>query len=108
MSSLTEKPARRRKYSQEQKDQFFAVLDRVQNASAAARELGFNVMTCHQWIRKAGLTRGKVRKQSAQQKYTAAQKEQFFALFDRLRSTTESAKELGLNPNTCGAWVRCQ
>ncbi|MCE3245137.1 MAG: transposase [Arthrobacter sp.] len=106
MSSLTEKPAGRRKYTPEQKDQFFAVLDRVQNASAAARELGFNVMTCHQWIRKAGRTRGKVRKQSVQRKYTARQKEQFFAVFDRLKSTTEAAKELGLNPNTCAAWVR--
>lgn len=106
MSSLTEKPAGRRRYSQEQKDQFFAVLDRVQNVSAAARELGFNVMTCHQWIRKAGLTRGKVRKQSVRRKYTARQKEQFFAVFDRLKSTTEAAKELGLNPNTCAVWVR--
>ena len=75
MSSLTEKTAGRRRYSQEQKDQFFAVLDRVQNVSAAARELGFNVMTCHQWTRKAGLPRGKVRKHSAHRKYTVKQKE---------------------------------
>ena len=106
MSSLTEKPAERRRYSQEQKDQFFAVLDRVQNVSAAARELGFNAMTCHQWIRKAGLTQSKVRKHSVQRKYTVRQKERFFAVFDRLKSTTEAARELGLNSNTCAAWVR--
>jgi transposase-like protein len=49
---------------------------------------------------------GKVRKQSVQRKYTARQKEQFFALFDRVKSTTVAAGELGLNPNTCAAWVR--
>jgi IS30 family transposase len=106
VSSLTEKPAGRRRYSQDEKDQFFAALDRIQNVSAAARELGFNVMTCHQWVRKAGLSRAKVRKQSVHRKYTARQKEQFFVLFDRLKNTVETAKELGLNPNTCAAWVR--
>lgn len=63
-------------------------------------------MTCHQWVRKAGLSRAKVRKQSVHRKYTARQKEQFFVLFDRLKNTVETAKELGLNPNTCAAWVR--
>jgi IS30 family transposase len=63
-------------------------------------------MTCYQWIRKAGLTRGKVRKQSGQRKYTVRQKEQFFAVFDRVKSTTQAAEVLGFNPNTCAAWMR--
>jgi IS30 family transposase len=33
-------------------------------------------------------------------------KKAFFEVFDRLRSTTAAAKELGLNSNTCAGWVR--
>jgi transposase-like protein len=27
-------------------------------------------------------------------------------VFDRLKSTREAARELGLNPHTCAGWVR--
>ena len=107
VSFLTEGTARRRKYTPEQKDQFLSVLDRLGSVSAAARELGFNQMTCYQWARKAGLTQGKPRnRQPGQRKYTREQKDEFFVVFDRLKSTRQAARELGLNPDTCAGWVR--
>ncbi|RAX44347.1 hypothetical protein DQ354_15395, partial [Arthrobacter sp. AQ5-06] len=55
MSSLTKEAASRRKYTPEQKVQFFSVLDRCGSVSAAAAELGFNQMTCYQWVHKSRL-----------------------------------------------------
>jgi IS30 family transposase/transposase-like protein len=107
VSFLTEETARRRKYTPEQKDQFLSVVDRLGSVSAAAAELGFNQMTCYQWARKAGLTQGKPRnRQAGQRKYTREEKDEFFVVFDRLKSTRQAARELGLNPDTCAGWVR--
>ncbi|MCX2746989.1 hypothetical protein OOZ51_04060, partial [Arthrobacter sp. MI7-26] len=53
VSSLTREAAGRRKYTPEQRAQFFSVLDRVGSVSAAAKELGFNLMTCYQWVHKS-------------------------------------------------------
>ncbi|MGY2742919.1 IS30 family transposase [Arthrobacter sp. UYCu723] len=107
MSSLTEEAAGRRKYTPEQKEQFVSALDRLGGVSAAARELGFNQMTCYQWARKAAPSQGASRnRQAGQRKYTREQKAEFFVVFDRVRSTRQAARELGLNPATCAGWVR--
>jgi IS30 family transposase len=107
VSSLTKEAASRRKYTPEQKGQFFAVLDRCGSVSAAAAELGFNQLTCYQWVHKSRLPERVPRNlQAEQRKYTPAQKAEFFVIFDRVKSTTEAARELGLNSNTCAAWVR--
>ena len=99
MSSLTEETAGRRKYTPEQKAQFFSVLDRCGSVSAAAAELGFNLMTCYQWVHKSRLPERVPRNRVAgQRKYTPAQKAEFFVVFDRVKSTTQAARELGLNP----------
>ena len=34
-----------------------------------------------------------------------SQKDEFFVVFDRLKSTRQAARELGLNPDTCAGWV---
>ncbi|RAX43621.1 IS30 family transposase, partial [Arthrobacter sp. AQ5-06] len=87
--------------------QFFSVLDRCGSVSAAAAELGFNQMTCYQWVHKSRLPERVPRNREAgQRKYTPAQKAEFFVVFDRLKSTTQAARELGLNPATCAGWVR--
>ncbi|MGY2744265.1 IS30 family transposase [Arthrobacter sp. UYCu723] len=107
MSSLTKEAASRRKYTPEQKAQFFSVLDRCGSVSAAAAELGFNQMTCYQWVHKSRLPERVPRNREAgQRKYTPAQKAEFFVVFDRVKSTTQAARELGLNPATCAGWVR--
>ncbi|QDG66826.1 IS30 family transposase [Pseudarthrobacter sp. NIBRBAC000502772] len=75
--------------------------------SAAASELGFKQMTCYQWVHKSRLAERVPRDRKAdQRKYTPAQKAQFFVVFDRVKSTTQAARELGLHPATCAGWVR--
>lgn len=60
MSSLTTETVGPRKYTQEQKDQFFVVFDRLKSTRQTARELGLSPHTCAGWVRKAGLRgRGK-------------------------------------------------
>ena len=39
-------------------------------------------------------------------KYAQGQKDEFFVVFDRLKSTGAAARELGLSPDTCAGWVR--
>jgi DNA-binding transcriptional regulator YdaS (Cro superfamily) len=95
-----------RKYTPEQKDQFFAVLDRVGSVTAAAAELGLNRMTCYQWTRKAGFPPEKNGKQRpGKRKYTQDQKEQFFVVLDLVGSVAVAIAELGLNANTCYQWA---
>jgi IS30 family transposase len=55
VSSLRGEPRTSRKYTPEQKDQFFVVFDRLKSTREAARELGLNPATCAGWVRKAGL-----------------------------------------------------
>ena len=38
--------------------------------------------------------------------YAQEQKDEFFVVFDRLKSTRGAARELGLNPDICAGWVR--
>jgi IS30 family transposase len=107
VSFLTKETASRRKYTPEQKAQFFSVLDRCGSVSEAAVELAFNQMTCYQWVHKSRLPKRVPRdREAGQRKYTPAQKAEFFVVFDRLKSTTHAARELGLNPATCAGWVR--
>lgn len=107
MSFLTKEAVGRRKYTPEQKAQFFSVLDRCGSVSEAAAELGFNQMTCYQWVHKSRLPERVPRDRDAdQRKYTPEQKAEFFIVFDRVKSTTQAARELGLNPATCAGWVR--
>jgi len=39
-------------------------------------------------------------------KYAQEQRDEFFVVFDRTKSTRAAARELGLNPGTCAGWVR--
>ncbi|WP_426007462.1 hypothetical protein ACPFL9_00745 [Paenarthrobacter sp. NyZ202] len=78
------------------------MLDRCGSVSAAAAELGFNQMTCYQWVHKSRLPQRAPRDRKAgQRKYTPAQKAEFFKVFDRIKSTRKAARELALNPDTC-------
>ncbi|WP_423185006.1 IS30 family transposase [Arthrobacter sp. NyZ413] len=96
-----------RRYSQAEKDEFFAVLERLECAAAAARELGFKAATCRKWARQAG-TRLKygVKGSEPRREYTQAQKDGFFTLLDRLGNVSAAASELGLSAAVCYAWVR--
>jgi transposase, IS30 family len=97
--SLIRKASGKRKYTQEQKDRFFAVFDRVGSVAVAAEELGFNQMTCYQWTQKAGIGAGR-------EKHTQEKKDLFFTVLQRAGSVTAAASELGLNRNTCYRWIQ--
>lgn len=58
MPSLTKQAVGRRKYTPEQTDHLFAVLGRGGSVSRAARDLGFNQVTCSKWVSKAELYLG--------------------------------------------------
>jgi IS30 family transposase len=105
--SLTKEAVGGRKYTPEQKDQFFAVLDRGGSVTAAAAELGLNRMTCYKWVHKSGApggTAGK-RQSSGRRKYTQEEKDGFFVVQGRVGSVAAAAAELGLNQNTCYQWM---
>ncbi|MGO4860413.1 hypothetical protein [Arthrobacter sp. 2MCAF14] len=95
-----------RRYSQAEKDEFFAVLERLECAAAAARELGFKAATCRKWVRQAGIQlKYGVRGPEPRREYMQAQKEEFFTLLDRLGNVSAAASELGLSAAACYAWV---
>jgi IS30 family transposase len=106
VSSLTKEMARRRKYSQKQKDEFFALLDRLGSVTEAAGKLGLNRETCYQWVRKAAVTYGNTSDPAVVRvKYTPEQKKEFFSVLNRVGSVTLAAAELGINVNTCFRWA---
>ena len=106
MSSLSQDPSRQRgKYSQKQKDDFFRLVAAGSSIRAAARLLGLNAAACYYWGRKA-LPPGDSAPGTPKRKYTQAQKDGFFKLFEQLGSVTEAAARLGLNRNTCYQWTQ--
>lgn len=93
-----------RKLSQEQKDSFFKAFDRLGTVTAAARELDLDIGAAFRWAYTSGL----VQKSSSGGRgpqASQAQKDEFFAAFDRLGTMTAAARELGLNPGTCSSWM---
>ena len=99
MSSFNEEIILREKYTQAQKDRFFAVLDRVGRVSVAADELGLSPATCYRWTREAGVRIG-------HRNHAQERKALFFSVLDRAGSVTAAASELGLNRNTCYRWMQ--
>lgn len=106
MSYLSEGSPKSRKYSQEEKDQFFVLLDRLGSVKDAAAELGLNRMSCYSWVRKLGLQSDQVRQRARRRTYTQEEKDGFFAALDRCGNVTVAAAELGLNRNTCYQWTQ--
>lgn len=83
------------KYTQEQKNTFFKSFDRLQNVSAAAREAGFPIYTCYQWVNKAGLNTSPPRGQK---------REEFLRLRAAGKSRKEATSIIGVNERTARDW----
>ena len=95
-----------RVYSQEEKDAFFAALDRRGSVSAAAAEVGLNRNTCFGWARKTAVPPKKpLARAIPKRKYTPEEKDQFFAVLDCVGNVTVAAAELGFNRMTCYQWA---
>jgi IS30 family transposase len=86
-----------RRYSAAERAEFFAVFERLGSIPAAARELGFNAVTCRAWAAPAVREPG--------QKFTQAEKDEFFTILDRVGSVSAAAKALGFNVQTCFGWA---
>lgn len=83
------------KYTQSQRDAFFAELDRLGTVSAAAKAMGFPVGTCFQWAYKAGLKRTE---------RTGDRRAEFLALRRSGQTQREAARVVGVNPRTGRDW----
>lgn len=83
------------KYSQTQKDGFFAALERLGSVSTAAREVGFPVPTCFQWAYKAGVP-------TAPQ--PTGKREEFLRLRGTGSSLREAAASMGVHLRTAEDW----
>jgi IS30 family transposase len=97
VSSLTEAPRTSRKYTQEQKDEFFSVLDRLGSVAQAAESLGFNRYTCRKWARRAGF-RGRPGGP------VHPGRGEYFRLRKAGSTRREAANAVGVNPRTAQDW----
>lgn len=84
-----------RRYTQADKDSFFAVMDRLGSVSEAAREVGMNRGTCFSWARSAGM----LGLYPNQRKY-----QEFLRLREAGLSRREAATAAGVHRNTGIAW----
>ena len=97
MSSLSGKPRSSRKYTQQQKDEFFAVLDRLGGVARAAESLGLNRYTCRKWARRAGF-RGRPGGQ------VHPGRGEYFRLREAGSTRKEAARSVGVHPRTAQDW----
>lgn len=96
----------REEFTQLQKDEFLAVLDRVGSMTAAARELDLDVGRSFRWAYQADAVAKRPRKRGrTNQRITPDQKQEFFRVLDEVDSVSIAAKQLGLNRKTCSGWA---
>jgi transposase-like protein len=90
-----------RKYSMEQKDSFFRLIDKGGTVRAAAKAAGVHPEAAYTWLRGAGLTM----QRATPRKYTDADKAAFFVLLAERKNVSAVAAELGFTRVTCYAWA---
>jgi IS30 family transposase len=90
-----------RKYTEEQRLEFMALIDRGGSVRAAASAVGVHPDAGYAWMKKAGLSTPR----STQRKYTDAQKAEFLSRLREAGNVSAVARELGLNRVTCYVWA---
>lgn len=91
-----------KKYTDEQKQLFFDLLDRGGNVRFAAGEAGVHVDAAYSWLRTAGLTM----QRAAPRKYTAEEKENFLRILREQMNIATAAVAAGIHRPTAYAWAR--
>jgi IS30 family transposase/transposase-like protein len=86
----------------EQKERFFALLDRGGSVRAAADASGVNIHTAYGWVRRAGLTM----QRRAPRQYTAQAKAEFLRLAAERSNIMSAARDVGIHRPTAYAWAR--
>lgn len=90
-----------RKYSEEQRLKFMALIDRGGSVRAAALSVGVHPDRGYRWMRQAGLSTPR----STQRRYTPEEKAEFFRHLAIGGNVSAVARGLGLNRVTCYAWA---
>jgi IS30 family transposase len=97
--SSTPSQRSKRKYSPQQRDEFFSVLDRLGSITGAADALGLNRRTCSYWARHSGI-RGKPGRA------VHPKREEYFRLRAAGSVRREAARTVGVNVRTAEDWDR--
>jgi IS30 family transposase len=91
-----------KKYTDEQKELFFDLLDKGGSVRIAAGEAGVHVDAAYSWLRSAGLTM----QRAAPRKYTAEEKAEFLRILREQMNITAAARDAGIHRPTAYAWAR--
>jgi transposase, IS30 family len=94
---LKNEPQGHRKYTQQEKDSFFAAFDRSGSVTVTAAELGFNRNACFGWLRKRGLS-------STRAEHPA--RKEFFRLRKAGAGLRSAAESVGVHLRTAQGWDR--
>jgi transposase-like protein len=86
-----------RKYTEQQKEKFFRLLDKGGTVRAAARAAGVDENAGYNWLRRTGLTM----QRAAPRTYPAELKAEFFRLARERQIISTVACELGDSPAYC-------
>ena len=89
------------KYSKEQKEEFFRLLDMGGTVRAAARAVGVHQDAGYNWLRNSGLTM----QRATPRKYSAEDKAEFFRRLALNPNVSAVARELGFTRITCYSWA---
>ena len=90
-----------RKYTEAQRLEFMALIDRGGSIRAAAARVGVHPDRGYQWMRQAGLSTSR----STQRRYTPEQKAEFLRRLAVVKNVSKVAREMGINRVTCFAWA---
>jgi transposase len=91
-----------KKYTDEQKQRFFDLLDKGGNVRLAATDAGVHVDAAYSWLRTAGLTM----QRRAPRKYAAEEKENFLRILREQMNISTAARDAGIHRPTAYAWAR--
>ena len=90
-----------RKFSEEQRRELLARVDRGATIRAAAVAIGVSPDAGYRWVRQVGLSNPR----SRQRQYSDMDKALFLARLAELRNVSRAARELGFNRVTCYVWA---
>ncbi|MBF6423002.1 IS30 family transposase [Nocardia farcinica] len=89
------------KYSKEQRELFFDLLDRGGSVRAAATAAGVHPGAAYTWLRNSGM----VMRRETPRVYTEQEKAEFFRLLAERGNVSAVARELGFTRVTCYKWA---
>ena len=90
-----------RKYTEEQRERFFEVMDRGGTVRAAAAAAGVHPDAGYRWVRQAGMAHDR----PAPRAYSQQDKDAFFRLLAERGNVSAVARKLGFVRVTCYKWA---